>query len=229
MTKYKCSICQWVYDPEIGDSKGGIKPEIPFESLPEDWRCPLCNAPKSEFYKLESEGASGQLQDDIKVGRETVKISSPSDLSHDELRELSPSELSFICSSIALGCRRQYMDEEAALFETIAKEYLNISPTDKIDASFEHIAKLVTKSIEKSYPEAYALAEAAKDRGAKRALTWTEGATRMLSSQLKQHLESGSKNTNIYVCEACGFISIGENVPEICPVCKVGSIKFRKI
>ncbi len=220
MTKYKCSICQWVYDPEIGDPKGGIEPGTPFESLPEDWRCPLCNAPKSDFFKLE----------DTKPSQK--KVSAPSDLTHNDLKELSPAELAFICSSIALGCRRQYLDEEAALFETIAKEYLNIAPTDKIDTSFEHIAKLVTESIKKGYPEAYASAEAAKDRGAKRALTWTEGATRMLSLQLKQHLESGGanlKNTNIFVCEACGFISIGDEVPEFCPVCKVGSIKFRKI
>lgn len=223
MTKYKCSICQWVYDPQVGDTKGGIAPGTSFNEIPGDWRCPLCNAPKSDFFKLEETKPSQ---------KEVLKVSAPSDLSHDNLKELTPAELAFICSSIALGCRRQYLDEEAALFEKIANEYLNIVPTDKVDASFEHIANLVTKSIQTNYPQAYAVADAAADRGAKRVLTWTEGATRMLSSQLKQHLESGGaslKNTNVFVCEACGFISIGDKVPEFCPVCKVGSIKFRKI
>ena len=39
--KYVCSICGYVYDPaETG---------VPFESLPEDWRCPRCKQPKDKF------------------------------------------------------------------------------------------------------------------------------------------------------------------------------------
>lgn len=221
MKKYKCSICQWVYDPENGDPKGGIAPGTAFEAVSESWRCPLCNAPKSEFI---------ELADEVAGTKDAFEVGVPTDLNHDELRELTPAELSFICSSIALGCRRQYLEEEAALFDKIAEEYLKIATTDKIDASFEHIAELVIESLEKGYPEAFAYAEAAGDRGAKRALTWTQGATRMLSSQINQQLgPEATKNTNVFVCEACGFIAIGENVPEVCPVCKVGSIKFRKI
>ena len=39
--KYKCEICNWIYDEE----KEGTK----FEDLPEDFACPLCGAGKSEF------------------------------------------------------------------------------------------------------------------------------------------------------------------------------------
>lgn len=39
---YQCSICHYVYD---GD--------VPFEELPEDYVCPLCNQPKSAFAKTE--------------------------------------------------------------------------------------------------------------------------------------------------------------------------------
>ena len=35
MTKYKCSVCRWICDPEIGAQKGGIAPGTPFETLPE--------------------------------------------------------------------------------------------------------------------------------------------------------------------------------------------------
>ena len=42
--KYKCEICQWVYD----DAKEGT----PFEELPEDYVCPICGAPKEEFTKI---------------------------------------------------------------------------------------------------------------------------------------------------------------------------------
>jgi rubredoxin len=52
MTKYKCSVCDWVYDPGIGDPDGGIKPGTPFESIPDTWVCPVCGADKSMFEKV---------------------------------------------------------------------------------------------------------------------------------------------------------------------------------
>jgi flavin reductase (DIM6/NTAB) family NADH-FMN oxidoreductase RutF/rubredoxin len=53
MSKYKCSVCDYVYDPELGDPEGGIVPGTPFEKLPDDWVCPVCGADKSQFEKLE--------------------------------------------------------------------------------------------------------------------------------------------------------------------------------
>ncbi|MFO8143485.1 MAG: rubredoxin [Dehalococcoidales bacterium] len=37
MSKYECTVCGYVYDPEMGDPEGGIAPGTPFEELPEDW------------------------------------------------------------------------------------------------------------------------------------------------------------------------------------------------
>ncbi|MDF1568989.1 MAG: hypothetical protein P1P77_13305 [Spirochaetaceae bacterium] len=34
---------------------------------------------------------------------------------------------------------------------------------------------------------------------------------------------------NIYVCEACGFIALSEDLPEICPVCKAPKSRFTKV
>jgi len=53
MSKYKCSICGYVYNPEEGDPDSGIAPGTPFESLPDDWKCPVCGAPKDAFEKVE--------------------------------------------------------------------------------------------------------------------------------------------------------------------------------
>jgi flavin reductase (DIM6/NTAB) family NADH-FMN oxidoreductase RutF/rubredoxin len=53
MVKYKCTVCGYIYDPELGDPESGIKPGTPFEQLPEDWVCPVCGAAKSEFEKIE--------------------------------------------------------------------------------------------------------------------------------------------------------------------------------
>lgn len=47
---YICSICGHVYNPEEGDPTVGIPPSTPFSDLPEDYRCPVCNAGK-DYYK----------------------------------------------------------------------------------------------------------------------------------------------------------------------------------
>lgn len=40
MDKYICTVCDWVYDPEIGDPEHGIAPGTKFEDIPDDWVCP---------------------------------------------------------------------------------------------------------------------------------------------------------------------------------------------
>jgi flavin reductase (DIM6/NTAB) family NADH-FMN oxidoreductase RutF/rubredoxin len=52
MSKYECTVCGYIYDPEKGDSDGGIAPGTPFEKIPDTWVCPVCGAAKSEFKKL---------------------------------------------------------------------------------------------------------------------------------------------------------------------------------
>ena len=51
--KYECSVCGYVYDPEVGDPDSGIVPGTPFEDLADDWVCPVCGVGKDEFVKLE--------------------------------------------------------------------------------------------------------------------------------------------------------------------------------
>ena len=51
--RYRCTVCGYVYDPELGDPDGGIKPGTPFEEIPDDWVCPVCGASKNQFEKIE--------------------------------------------------------------------------------------------------------------------------------------------------------------------------------
>ena len=51
MAKYVCTVCGYVYDPELGDPDSGIKPGTPFEDLPDDWTCPVCGVTKDQFEK----------------------------------------------------------------------------------------------------------------------------------------------------------------------------------
>ncbi len=51
MQKYRCVVCNYIYDPALGDPDNGVKPGTPFEKLPDSWVCPVCGADKSQFVK----------------------------------------------------------------------------------------------------------------------------------------------------------------------------------
>ena len=53
MDKWKCTLCDYVYDPAAGDPDGGIEPGTAFEDLPDGWVCPWCGAAKGAFKKVE--------------------------------------------------------------------------------------------------------------------------------------------------------------------------------
>ena len=51
--KYVCTVCDYVYDPEVGDPDNDIESGTAFEDLPDDWVCPECGVDKDEFEPLE--------------------------------------------------------------------------------------------------------------------------------------------------------------------------------
>ncbi|MBQ4519678.1 MAG: rubredoxin [Bacteroidaceae bacterium] len=52
MKKYVCTVCDWEYDPSVGDPDSGIAPGTPFEEIPEDWVCPICGVGKDSFEEV---------------------------------------------------------------------------------------------------------------------------------------------------------------------------------
>lgn len=53
--KYKCEICSYIYDSEVGDPENGIDAGIDLRDIPEDWICPICGIGIEHFYSLEDE------------------------------------------------------------------------------------------------------------------------------------------------------------------------------
>ncbi len=49
MQKMKCTICGWIYDPEIGVPDADVAPGTPWEDVDEGFRCPKCKAVKKWF------------------------------------------------------------------------------------------------------------------------------------------------------------------------------------
>ncbi|MDR2713933.1 MAG: rubredoxin [Coriobacteriales bacterium] len=49
---YVCVLCDYVYDPEVGDPENGIPAGTAFEDLPEEWTCPQCGVGAEQFEEL---------------------------------------------------------------------------------------------------------------------------------------------------------------------------------
>ena len=52
MQKWRCTICDYVYDPAEGDMGNGVAPGTLFEELPDGWECPICGVGKDLFEQL---------------------------------------------------------------------------------------------------------------------------------------------------------------------------------
>ena len=206
--KYVCSICGYVYE-EDGNT--------PWAELPESWKCPLCGAAKADFLP---EGAP-------QSSREANAVPP----GETEMKPLTALETSALCSSLAKGCEKQYKPEQAAAFRKLADWFASESQP-AAGPSFERLLDLINADLNANYPAANAASRGKGDRGALRSLTWSEKVTRILKSLLDRYAKEGDamlSNTGVYVCTICGFVYVGNDLPEVCPVCKVPSRKFEKI
>lgn len=219
MAKYVCSVCGYVYDEAKGIPEAGIAPGTKWEDLADDWVCPLCGATKAEFEKQGETAAPAEQQPKAAAQEST------------DMRELTSVEISAICTNLARGCEKQYKPEEAALFIELAGYFKSLSAPVP-DANYDDLLGLIEKDLEEGFPGANAAAGEVKDRGALRALVWSEKVTRILKSLLTRYQRDGDamfKSTGVYVCTICGFVYIGDTPPELCPICKVPNWKIEKV
>lgn len=208
--QYVCSVCGYVYDED--------KEKIPFSELPESWECPICGAPKIAFAAQENNEK-----------KEPDKLNSI--YIDDDMVRLSSGEFSAICSNLARGCEKQYKDKEAMLYKQIADFFASSVPVEK-DAKISDLSKLLENDLNEGYKALKSIAVEVNDRGTLRICNWGEKVSNILYALVKRYEKEKDeflKNVEIWVCSVCGFIYIGNNAPELCPVCKVPSWKFEKI
>lgn len=53
LKKWECQVCGFIYDENKGMPEEGIEPGTRWEDVPEDWTCPDCGAPKTDFEMME--------------------------------------------------------------------------------------------------------------------------------------------------------------------------------
>ena len=146
------------------------------------------------------------------------------------MKQLSAGELSALCSNLARGCEKQYKEQEALLFKELSDYFAAATPA-VADADINRLAELLQTDLNEGYPALRASAEDAGDRGTQRICVWGEKVTHILNSLVQRWQKEGDsflENTQIWVCSVCGFIYVGDQAPELCPVCKVPAWKFEK-
>mgnify|MGYP005757714171 CR=1 FL=1 len=211
MKKYRCTICGYIYDEAVE--------KVKFEDLPEDWKCPLCGVPKSLFQEVVEEQ---EVKKDEVITKKEQEES-------EDLRELTNDEISLICSNLARGCEKQYLEEEEKLFRELAQYYEQ--KRESKEGTLEEVANQVTQDLNE-LKIAMDIADKYQDRGAKRIITWATKTSTIMKVILDNYQKNGLdyvKNTKIWVCDICGFVYVGEVPPEICPICKVPSLKILEV
>lgn len=68
LDQHECKVCGYVYEPDKGDGKSQVPSGTPFEALPQGWRCPICNAPKSSFQNIGPQGKPSGFQENLGYG-----------------------------------------------------------------------------------------------------------------------------------------------------------------
>lgn len=68
LNRHECSTCGYIYEPQKGDDRRQIAPGTPFAALPDDWRCPVCNAPKTRFSDIGTVGKASGFKENLRYG-----------------------------------------------------------------------------------------------------------------------------------------------------------------
>jgi len=88
--KYICTTCNiYVYDEEKGDSDLNISPGTLFENIPNHFRCPICNAKKNMFKKLDKNNELKKIPH---------KRDSTKKINLVEVRDIARNKLQGICA-----------------------------------------------------------------------------------------------------------------------------------
>lgn len=68
LDRFECRACGYMYEPEKGDSSGGIPAGTLFEELPTTWRCPVCTARATAFANIGPSGTASGFKENFSYG-----------------------------------------------------------------------------------------------------------------------------------------------------------------
>ena len=146
-----------------------------------------------------------------------------------------------VCSNFEQATEKQKRENMSKLFGLLARSF-RIQATGKerdggkalLDAKLlSDLQEALEQDLKQSYPDGERAVKKAEHRGALRALTWGSKVSAIQKSVLTRYLKLGDEllkeGQALHVCQACGFIGIGDAPHGICPVCKAPSSRFATI
>ena len=139
MEKYICTVCGFVYDEAQGI------PDAAFRLVPNGKTCRKTGyvrfaATKDEFEQEESAPAAP-----------VVEKKAASDVASTEnVRELTPLEISALCTNLARGCEKQYKPAEAESFMTLAAFFKSAAPSAQ-DPAFDQLLTRIEEDLTEGF------------------------------------------------------------------------------
>ena len=149
----------------------------------------------------------------------------------EQKESYSYGQLAFIFSNLAKAADKQTQNEISSLFGELYDYFSHSIPT-KVEYDNASFLSSIEKDISTLYPQITKSGETVGDRGALRCATWGKKVTSIHKSLLARFEKQGDallEGKSVYVCEACGYIAVNEEVPPLCPICKAPSSRFIKI
>jgi rubrerythrin len=138
-----------------------------------------------------------------------------------------------IASNLAKALEKQYRAREAELMWTVAGYFDDFLPAPESPDFTSLVKALTADETEYLDPIRQAASSAAEertaDRGALRAAAWGSKVNAIQKSLADRYAKKGDElleGKKLFICEACGFIFLGDQAPDICPVCKAPALRF---
>ena len=216
--KYICQVCGYIYDEE--------KEGIPFDKLPDDWTCPCCHQPKSEFKPLVEEGDKDMANTNPYAGTQTEKNLETAFAGESQARNKY--------TYFASVAKKEGYEQIAALFLKTAdneKEHAKMW-FKELKGIGDTKANLAAAADGENYEwtDMYeGFAKTAEEEGFKE----LAAKFRMVGEIEKHHEERyrallknvetakvfEKSEVKVWECRNCGHIVVGTKAPEVCPVC----------
>jgi rubrerythrin len=134
-----------------------------------------------------------------------------------------------IFSNLSKAAEKQQLNEMAELYSQLSDTcYIGTSETFE----FRDLKDRISSDLIDHYPKIQKEAESKNERGILRTLRWGQKVSTLQATLIDRYLEKGEKlleGKDLFVCEACGFVFLGDGAPDICPVCKAPKMRFSKM
>lgn len=135
--------------------------------------------------------------------------------------------LPVIFSNLQKASEKQQQFETSEAFGKLSSSFY----TNTASGNIAEIKDMIASDIS-VMPGIQAQAEEAGDRGTLRALRWGGKVAAIQKSLIDRYLSKGEalmEGKDLFLCEACGFIFLGNAKPDVCPVCKAPASRFSKV